>query len=206
MWSLGVLLFELCTGCDLWHKDINDDSIVHKPEALKDWTELSLEQLDMVFADALPVGSCTLQQRLCAQDLLLWCLNAEPSRRPTMQEVVEHPFLRKEPTALDPRELQQLDLLGQHQSLAMLSVTVQHAKDIEEATQQSALHTATSLLDPEAVELLLQCFADPTMPNAWGDTPLHILGFAPSQSSTCALRDYRRLQKAPMQICHYCFS
>ena len=71
-------------------KDLNDDALVYLDDAerLAAWVELPVEQLHLIFLEAVSRGEVGIQKRLEAQDLVYWCLNRDPAQRPTMQQVI----------------------------------------------------------------------------------------------------------------------
>ena len=76
IWQFGVLLFGLCTGVDLFPKDVNDDTIATSSAALSlaHWTQLRDEQAELVFSAAFKEGKLSKVQRVAAMDLISVCL------------------------------------------------------------------------------------------------------------------------------------
>ena len=106
VWSLGVLLFELVTGRNLFPQDIaNDDIDSAEPKTrLCVWRYVTADLLKSVFraTDA----RCSERQRVDAQHLLAWMLRGDPAQRPTMEEVLAHRFVRA--NAAPPQPMRQV--------------------------------------------------------------------------------------------------
>ena len=94
MWSLGCILFSLCTkGETLWPADDEDNIDDKHLKLLKNWGEnkdLRREKLDKIYD-------------LSARNLVSILLNASAQQRPkTIQHVLDHPFFSlKSSTRLD---------------------------------------------------------------------------------------------------------
>jgi serine/threonine protein kinase/Ran GTPase-activating protein (RanGAP) involved in mRNA processing and transport len=104
VWSLGVLLFELCTGQHLFSQDISDDNLVNEIDKniLCTWHTIPDEMLGLIFSQ-LPPRSQIVED---AKDLIRWCLKGQPEDRPTTQEILDHPFLNAErPSKALPRSM-----------------------------------------------------------------------------------------------------
>ena len=91
VWSLGVLLFELCTGQHLFSQDISDDNLVNDIDkaVLSTWHTIPDDQLDLVFP-SMPKRTKLVED---AKDLIRACLKGRPSERPSTQDILDHPFL-----------------------------------------------------------------------------------------------------------------
>ena len=91
-WSFGSVLFELCTGRNLFPLDLNDDSMVEEEDLTRlcSWSCLDNKSLDGVFKNC---ETCDPETRAQAQHLIRWCLQGDPSERPSFQKILEHPFL-----------------------------------------------------------------------------------------------------------------
>ena len=85
VWSLGVVLYELCTGQHLFSQDISDDNITAAADKIKLclWHCVSDQQLSHVFN-----GNE-------AKNLIRWCLAGDLSKRPTTADILSHPFLKE---------------------------------------------------------------------------------------------------------------
>ncbi len=68
-------------------EDSNDDTIMYNFADLATWTEAPISNLDVVFKDTVLSEIVSLERRLQACDLIGSCLQADPSLRPTIQEV-----------------------------------------------------------------------------------------------------------------------
>ena len=94
VWSLGVLLFELCTGRTLFRQDISNDDLVDSTDLTRlfTWGTISDKNLSDVFkgvenkdADA---------YRGPAKHLIRWCLKGRATERPTVAQILAHPLLQ----------------------------------------------------------------------------------------------------------------
>ena len=92
-WSFGVILYELCTGRNLFPQDLNDDSMVLDKDEMRLclWSCIDDELLVAVFKNCV---SCSEEQRAQAQHLIRWCLQGDPSNRPSFEEILKHPFVQ----------------------------------------------------------------------------------------------------------------
>ena len=97
IWSLGVLLYELCTGFSFLPKDVADDRLLlHSADVLVSWTELPLEALQSVFKDA------AASERVYARDLLSWFTQMPSIGLKSMAHVLNHSFLSQDAAAPIP--------------------------------------------------------------------------------------------------------
>lgn len=94
IWSLGVILFELCCGRTLFAQDINNDDLVDIDDRTRlcTWLCINDDQLATVFSDA-DVSADVVQD---AKHLIRWCLMGDPEERPTVAQVLSHAFLISE--------------------------------------------------------------------------------------------------------------
>ena len=99
VWSFGVILYELCTGRNLFPQDLNDDSMVLDKDEMRLclWSCIDDELLSGVFKNC---DSCSEERRAQAQHLIRWCLQGKASNRPSFKEILRHPFVQ----ALDAEE------------------------------------------------------------------------------------------------------
>ena len=97
VWSFGVVLFELCAGHSLFNQDTSNDNLIDELDKTRlcTWHTMSDEELRPVLAAAeADFGRSPRKQTIeDAKNLIRWCLKAEPSARPTMEEILAHRFL-----------------------------------------------------------------------------------------------------------------
>eukprot|EP00607_Mallomonas_marina_P010574 CAMPEP_0182422392 /NCGR_PEP_ID=MMETSP1167-20130531/8069_1 /TAXON_ID=2988 /ORGANISM="Mallomonas Sp, Strain CCMP3275" /LENGTH=705 /DNA_ID=CAMNT_0024600411 /DNA_START=348 /DNA_END=2465 /DNA_ORIENTATION=- len=82
MWSLGCVIYLLCTGTTLFHGSVEDN--------ITDEDELLLLQ---EWADDTKEKKLKIVKHKLARNLLSLLLNADPKKRPTASRVLSHPFL-----------------------------------------------------------------------------------------------------------------
>ena len=91
VWSLGATMFELMAGQSLLEKTVYDHARPSGIAALRDWDGLSQENQALVFQflpdDEDRAGVCD------ATDLVTRCLARDPAQRPSLREILAHPFL-----------------------------------------------------------------------------------------------------------------
>jgi serine/threonine protein kinase len=111
IWSFGVILFELCSGRTLFSQDISNDELVTFDDITRlcVWRTISDEELspvldksdddqsddghqDEILLDMEEMASV----RRHAKDLIRWCLAGSESERPTIAQILLHPFLQGE--------------------------------------------------------------------------------------------------------------
>lgn len=92
IWSLGVILFELCSGRNLFAQDISNDELIELVDKtrLSVWDTISDDELEPVLANA----NAAPQQVADAWNLIRWCLKGRPDERPTIAEILAHRLLR----------------------------------------------------------------------------------------------------------------
>jgi hypothetical protein len=85
MWSVGVLLYRLCTNTDLFHTD-KEGSLIDNEDH---------EQLFILseWADDVKWKKLSRVENQLARNLLWRLLHKDPSRRPTAKEAMQHPFV-----------------------------------------------------------------------------------------------------------------
>jgi hypothetical protein len=92
MFSLGVILYEFCTGQPLFLQNLCTDAIVQKADRqrLCLWLDPDPEMLEQtVFRE----GEATSLERMHAVHLTRWLLQGDASLRPDIRQVLQHPFL-----------------------------------------------------------------------------------------------------------------
>ena len=109
VWSFGVVFFELCSGRTLFNQDIANDELVQVEDKTKlcTWHTVSDETLADVFAatdkDERVTREKWAQVTERAQHLIRWCLKGDPAKRPTIEQVLAHPFFKDgQEHALEP--------------------------------------------------------------------------------------------------------
>jgi len=92
IWSLGVVLFELCAGRTLFSQDIANDELVEDgdPNRICLWHTISDGDLNRLFA----ASHETRKEEAAwnAKQLIRWMLKGDPEERPTIGQVRAHPF------------------------------------------------------------------------------------------------------------------
>ena len=90
VWSLGALLFELCSGQHLFSQDISDDSMVNDADMTRlcVWLCMPEEQLKLVCHK-----DTNLKQQANARHLVRWMLQGDPELRPSLDNVLDHELL-----------------------------------------------------------------------------------------------------------------
>ena len=93
VWAFGAVLLELGSGRHLFAQDICDDEILRPADKTRlcTWNGIDDAELAEVFGRG--ANSCSEQRRQDAKHLIRWCLQGDPARRPTFDEVLAHPFL-----------------------------------------------------------------------------------------------------------------
>ena len=89
------MLFELTSGVSLFHSDRAADNIVGdaaKVELLN-WRTVDARRLELIFAECKTIDPT---KREDARHLITWCLQSDPERRPTMEQVLAHRFLLRD--------------------------------------------------------------------------------------------------------------
>ena len=117
VWSLGVVLLELCQGRPLFGQDFSDDSITSYNDRARlcAWHTASDAELAPVFPSSAPSVSAA------ARHLLRWMLKGDATARPSMQQVLAHPFIavctgmaEARPLQLEPALLMQYRFFLSH--------------------------------------------------------------------------------------------
>ena len=90
IWSLGMILFELCAGQTLFRLDINNDEILLEEDnsRLCVWQTITDAELSPI----LQVGA-GVDEADAARNLIRWCLMGDSRKRPSTGQVLQHPFI-----------------------------------------------------------------------------------------------------------------
>ena len=93
VWSLGVVLYELCTGQHLFSQDISDDNMTAAIDQTRlcTWNTISDEEMNDVFLYHFEDDVIK-----AAKHLIRWCLKGNSKDRPSIQQILDHPFLVKD--------------------------------------------------------------------------------------------------------------
>ena len=107
VWSLGAVLFELCAGQTLFRLDVADDELVDTSDRMRllTWHTMPDSELACITFGNEPSATAT---QACgdlvedhggavanaARHLVRWCLRGDAHSRPTLQEVLDHPFVQ----------------------------------------------------------------------------------------------------------------
>jgi serine/threonine protein kinase len=102
VWSLGVIIYEMCAGTTLFAQDISNDALANSIDKTRLclWHTISDEELSPVFGEQAEGNNATAQIRDDAKNLIRWCLKGKPTERPTIDDMLDHRFL--EPTSKPP--------------------------------------------------------------------------------------------------------
>lgn len=98
VWSLGVILFELCAGRTLFAQDTSNDELIEESDQdrLCTWDTISDDGLLPVLSK-MDVGKLDPHQCKCvvshAKSLIRWCLKGAHDERPTIDQILDHPLL-----------------------------------------------------------------------------------------------------------------
>jgi hypothetical protein len=87
-----VVLYEICSGRPLFTKNSANDTLVSFEDkaSLCVWNTISDAMLDPVFQSVVE-SECKWKEG--AKDLIRWCLKGRPEDRPTVKEILAHPFI-----------------------------------------------------------------------------------------------------------------
>lgn len=102
VWSLGVVLFELCTGHSLFAQDTSNDELIEEVDQTRlcTWDTIADDDLQHVLKEAV---NATPQMVNDAQNLIRWCLKGNPDERPNVMQMLQHHLL--DPSADAPQPM-----------------------------------------------------------------------------------------------------
>jgi serine/threonine protein kinase len=139
VWSFGVVMFEMCTGTRLFNRS-NEDDLPDSLEQRKviDWEGLTEASCTQVLTREL-CPAATVDDRAAATQLITWCLHKAPSMRPTMMEVLNHPFLdvseadmqrllKNNATMMEKQDVLRVDVHEMNSSVSALREELHQAK------------------------------------------------------------------------------
>jgi serine/threonine protein kinase len=91
IWMLGAVLFEMVSGVQLLPSDRSDDKLVDERSRLEllNWRAIDRRRLLQILPDCDDADA-----QSAARELVAWCLQAEPNKRPTIEQVLGHRFLQ----------------------------------------------------------------------------------------------------------------
>lgn len=91
-WSLGVVIFELCTGRTLFSQDTSNDELIEEADKVRlcTWHVITDDELSPVFKETEGVSDQTIAD---AKNLIRWCLQGDSRNRPTVVQILSHRFL-----------------------------------------------------------------------------------------------------------------
>ena len=89
VWAIGAVLFELLSAVPLFPSERADGMLVDSRSKLEllNWRTVDAERLEQI----LPCSAEDVRNAAC--ELVAWCLQSDPKKRPTMLEVVNHRFV-----------------------------------------------------------------------------------------------------------------
>jgi serine/threonine protein kinase len=90
VWSLGVVLYELCTGRHLFAQDISNDNLVSLDDKIRlcSWYCAPDSMLGAISS-------------LSARNLIRWCLQGKQEDRPSLRQMLNHTLLLEEQNSSD---------------------------------------------------------------------------------------------------------
>ena len=104
VWSLGVILFEICCGRSLFAQDTSNDELIEIADKtrLSVWDTITDDELSPVLQNA---GDATPQTISDARNLIRWCLKGRPDERPTVAQILSHRLLCPDVVAPIPQPM-----------------------------------------------------------------------------------------------------
>eukprot|EP01046_Picozoa_sp_COSAG06_P012519 COSAG06_NODE_738_length_12674_cov_107.030934_2_plen_487_part_00 len=144
VWSLGVMLFELCTGRTLFRQDTSNDDLLmdEDKDTLCAWQEISEEELEEVFPSLEADGTADIR-RQDAKHMIRWCLQGDPLQRPDVKELLKHRFLNT--SSSPPAELAPTSWRIPKQLHS--NIEAGNVQDVTELFEDGSAHWSLSLPD-----------------------------------------------------------
>ena len=144
VWSLGVMLFELCTGRTLFRQDTSNDDLLmdEDKDTLCAWQEISEQELDEVFASS-EADDIVDIKRQDAKHMIRWCLQGDPLQRPDVKELLNHRFLNT--SSSPPAELAPASWRVPKQLHS--NIEAGNVREVIEMYEDGSAHWSLSLLD-----------------------------------------------------------
>lgn len=96
-WAFGCVLYEMCAGVPLFQTEQREDSLLLKKERaeLVNWIRLDEDRKALILSQIPnPTSEESKKLKELATNLICWCLQGDPKKRPDIKEIRFHPFLK----------------------------------------------------------------------------------------------------------------
>jgi hypothetical protein len=102
VWSLGVILYELISGQHLFNQDLNNDSLISMSDKVQlcAWIALPDTHVSELYR-LMDLAGVPFRAADAVVELLRWCLQGDPAKRPALLDVRNHLFFRATSTGSD---------------------------------------------------------------------------------------------------------